>query len=629
MKYLPVTPVCHQEEKALAFLLVVSLTLFYFSSTWAAMYWIDPDRSNPVAAAILLVIVALPTACFLHRAMDITARMSLYPGTLPQTANLLTELWGQYLIIGIGGFIGGALFRSLALPASVGCLLGISVIAIVTNLPLPRKKDYSTRTLRGRRLISRPEAFQRMLCHIKQHEPLVAWAGLPYPDRLCTTHFCITGSTGSGKTVLMRLLMQTVLPFIKADTQMRALIYDAKQDIMEILSGMPICCDIKIMNPLDKRSYAWDMARDVTSVFIAIQVASVLIPQEKGDNRFFSEAARDLFSAVMIAYHYTRPLEWTFADVLLTLSDSQETEMFLKSCKQTRRIAKKYYSLTDAKVVSNIEITVGVSVALFTPIAALWSKSTNKISLKDWVDEESILVLGNDDSLRAPLDAINRVLFQRITELILAKPNSESRKTWFFLDELKEASRLPNLDRLMTKGRSKGCRAVLAWQAIEGLREVYGNNIADEIAGMCANKAFLRTDSHETAKWNSQVIGEIEVSQWTRGHQSGGESMNEQIIKKELILPSQFMDMDRAGEDGFEGYFITPETGVYYDKIPFAHALCDLGSESNFIPRDDEDQLLESDDTEEELMEEEECSLDDITEMSFNDCTDFDDFDDD
>ncbi|MGV2342203.1 MAG UNVERIFIED_CONTAM: type IV secretion system DNA-binding domain-containing protein [Planctomycetaceae bacterium] len=48
-------------------------------------------------------------------------------------------------------------------------------------------------------------------------------------------HFLAVGTTGSGKTVVMRLLMQSVLPEIGSGNDVRAVIYDAKQDMMSIL----------------------------------------------------------------------------------------------------------------------------------------------------------------------------------------------------------------------------------------------------------------------------------------------------------------------------------------------------------------------------------------------------------
>jgi type IV secretory pathway TraG/TraD family ATPase VirD4 len=124
-----------------------------------------------------------------------------------------------------------------------------------------------------------------------------------------------------------------------------------------------------------------------------------------------------------------------------------------------------------------------------------------------------VLVLGNDDSVRAAMDAINQVLFQRASELVLRKPNSWSRRSWFFLDEVREAGKLAGLPRLMNKGRSKGVCVALGFQDIHGMKSVYGAELALELVGQCSNKVLLRLESAETAKWASETVGQYEEIQ--------------------------------------------------------------------------------------------------------------------
>ncbi len=94
-------------------------------------------------------------------------------------------------------------------------------------------------------------------------------------------------------------------------------------------------------------------------------------------------------------------------------------------------------------------------------IAASWERSSRSISLREWLETESILILGNDEATRTALDAINQVIFKRLSELVLAQSESESetRRTWIFLDELRQGGRLEELSALLTKGRSKGAQA--------------------------------------------------------------------------------------------------------------------------------------------------------------------------
>jgi hypothetical protein len=71
------------------------------------------------------------------------------------------------------------------------------------------------------------------------------------PQRAAYGHFAIIGATGSGKTLLQRLLMQSVLPRIGKGLDQRALIYDAKQDLHSLLGGLGLRCPIATFHPLD------------------------------------------------------------------------------------------------------------------------------------------------------------------------------------------------------------------------------------------------------------------------------------------------------------------------------------------------------------------------------------------
>ncbi|MCI0538823.1 MAG: type IV secretion system DNA-binding domain-containing protein [Verrucomicrobiales bacterium] len=90
-----------------------------------------------------------------------------------------------------------------------------------------------------------------------------------FPSHVATNHFAFVGTTGSGKTLLQRLLMQSALTTVGHGHGHRAVVYDAKQDTLSILSGMRIGCPVHVLNPLDARSVAWDMAADVESPAVA------------------------------------------------------------------------------------------------------------------------------------------------------------------------------------------------------------------------------------------------------------------------------------------------------------------------------------------------------------------------
>ena len=122
-----------------------------------------------------------------------------------------------------------------------------------------------------------------------------------------------------------------------------------------------------------------------------------------------------------------------------------------------------------------------------------------------------MLILGEDETNRAALAVVNRLIFTRATEPLRKQPDRPNIPTWIFLDELRDLGRIDALNRLLLKGRSKNVCVVLGFQDIEGLREVYGDKVANEIVGQCVHYAFLKLNSPTTADWASHAIGEQEV----------------------------------------------------------------------------------------------------------------------
>jgi len=467
---------------------------------------------------------------------------------------------------------------------------------------------------RGRGLISFDEA--KSIAHAKKRveDPGILFGLLDLPSKIATTHFLVAGATGSGKTLTLRLLMQSVLRHIGEGRDTRALIYDAKQDMFSILHGMGLASKIVTLNPFDERCAAWNMAKDITSPATAQQIATILIPEEKhSSNPYFSDAARALLTGVFISFIKAAPGAWTFRDVVYAMKSSSRLRGILERYPETKDLIEQYFS--NEKTSNDVISTVATKMQRYEYIAAAWDRATTQISLRDWLTDEYILVLGNDEATRTALDAINQVIFKRLTELVLAQSESDTRRTWVFLDELRQAGKLDGMNSLLTMGRSKGACAVLGFQDIEGLSSVYGDREAAELVGLCANKAILRTDSPGTAKWASSLFGEREILEYRRSKNEGSgsssstfkigdthssqtsESLSEQVAKREVLLPSEIMDMATTSLDtSLPGYYIIPEIGAYGVRISGPWIKSELRQANadvpNIIKRPEEHQYL-------------------------------------
>lgn len=290
----------------------------------------------------------------------------------------------------------------------------------------------------------------------------------------------------------------------------RALIYDAKLEVLPQLHSMGLSDRVVVFNPFDARGSAWDICQDVREPATAKELAKILYPKSEHDSApFFQDSGQALISGAMVALMHVRADRWTLRDVVVAFRSIESIKALLLSCEHTEHYVDQF--LKAPKNAHNILASIASKLAPFEAVAALWSTAENKYSLTQWLREEKIIVLGNDDSYRASLDPLNKAIFQRAVELFLAKGKSETGRTWFFLDEIREAGNLDMLGRLMTKGRFAGASVVLGFQDVEGLRDAFGPKRAHEILAMCANKIVLRVESPETAKWAEEVFGNVET----------------------------------------------------------------------------------------------------------------------
>jgi type IV secretory pathway TraG/TraD family ATPase VirD4 len=362
---------------------------------------------------------------------------------------------------------------------------------------------------------------------------------------------------------------------------------------------LPGC--IKVLNPFDRRGAAWDMAADVTAPATAQQIAAILIPVEKNSSQpFFANAARHLLYGVLLAFIGLAPGQWTFRDVCLALRSEEWLRDILARSEHTEHLVAMY--LNEGDTLNSVKATIATKMMPYEVVAAAWSRTASKVRLRDFLDpgrERLVLVLGNDESNRDAVDAINRVLLRRLSELIIAQPESEERRTWIFFDEVREAGRLDGLGSLLLRGRSKGACVVLGFQDIDGLKDVYGEHQAQELVGQCAYKAILRLESPTTAEWASRHFGARErvvrrqSQSVTMGQGFGTQSgLNEQLEKTEIVLPIQLLRIPPPLQGRLTGYYLTP-VAHYENTVAFGSLLQGRAPDVAFAPRDEADQYLE------------------------------------
>lgn len=473
--------------------------------------------------------------------------------------------------------------------ALVHCLLSFAVVFPRRDKPAPPNDPVPWTYRRGRLRLPIGYARQRMREWVAEHPPLaysVRWMGFTIPDHATEPNFLVVGAQGSGKTLLLKELMLSVFRLVEKGYGIRALVFDAKRDIVPFISKAT-SAQIHILDPLDARGEAWDMAADLMDPAAARHVASILVPEPQGqESRFWTESARLLLHGILHALILSVPGRWTLRDVLVFVRNPTRAKQLLTSFPLTADVLSLYGG-TDVAALNAFQ-TLYATLAHLEPVAAAWEKAEKRFSLSRWMEEESIVVLGNDWMHASILSAINRVLFRRLVELVLTQPDTREAHTWFFLDELKESGRLEGLNQLMTNGRSKGARVACAFQDLRGLQSVLGEKEADEIVGLCGYTSFLRLSSEPTAEWASRVLGEIEFWQdsWTHGQYS---SVTWSVVTKRAVLASELLSVSPPDNMRIWGSHLIPPVNmfVHMGRIPCDLQCTAIGPpKSAFVKRD-------------------------------------------
>jgi hypothetical protein len=400
--------------------------------------------------------------------------------------------------------------------------------------------------------------------------PQLEWGGLCLPWTEVTHQFLVVGSPGSGKSLLILLAMQGALRQVAQLPDHRAFIYDAKNELLPRLVAMGH--NPTLFNPFDTRSVAWAIRTDVRNAAQAAQVAAALIPMpEGGKDSFWVQSSRLVLAAIMTAFSILSSNTWTLRDVLLTLRSSGRIEELLKQVPETSHIWENIRG--DGKTESNLIASLLSSMQRYEVVASLMEKATEEFSIRQWAkDSGGILLVPNLRRYSEVLTPFHRLFIQMISDETLSLPDSTSRRTFLFLDELRNLGRIQCLFALINEGRSRGIVTVAGTQSLEGIQAVYGEKEGQEILGQFRSKIFLRNDSHITANWISEHIGKVthyvvSRSRTTSYGKDGSTSTTVSYSRRTepLILPSEIMSMP-VPEPGGWFYLINdlPSVGGVY-----------------------------------------------------------------
>jgi hypothetical protein len=114
---------------------------------------------------------------------------------------------------------------------------------------------------------------------------------------------------------------------------------------------------------------------------------------------------------------------WGLSDVVQACLSERNLRNILSLTEEGRDLIATHLDGDTAS--KSVLSTLRTRLFPFKSVAALWKINRAKgrtFSLKNFLESNQILILGNNQSATAPIQAINQVLFKRLSELLLDLP---------------------------------------------------------------------------------------------------------------------------------------------------------------------------------------------------------------
>lgn len=410
---------------------------------------------------------------------------------------------------------------------TVGCTLALILFTYRGRDILGVKK------LRGGDLATVKE-LSKLLKRLKQ-DSKIKISGLPLVKDSETQHLLLTGTTGSGKTNMLKEL----LPQIRIIGD-RAIVFDVTGEFVDRFYNPET--DL-ILNPLRQDSVSWLPWNDCNTDEDYNNLASAFVDSTSNQSdRYWEDAARSVLVEALKKQESDKSIE----SMLLMLKRAE----FRDFC--------DYFSDTDAAGFVSKEsdkATTSVRSMLISKIDKLKVlKDGGDFSIKNWVngaDKKGWLFISckpNDlDTLRPLISAWANIAIKGMFD----RPHSgENKKMWFIMDELPAMQRIPSLSMVLAQGRKYGACVVAGIQNIAQLDGIYDRSGAQELLDLFRTKFFFAVGDNVIAEYASKSLGEVEIKETKESLSYGSNTMrdgvniNTTLRIKRLVLPDEVKNLE-------------------------------------------------------------------------------------
>ena len=329
-------------------------------------------------------------------------------------------------------------------------------------------------------------------------------------------HFKLIGTTGTGKSTVIRELLEGALR--RGD---RAVIADPDGSYLNRFYDASRG-DV-ILSPFHSGAARWDLFAEMTTMFDADQLAHSLIAQTDGAEGPWRSYARVFLTSVLRQLHRVKRDDVSQLYQLLSVTPVEDLRDLLGDTP-----AGPYLAENNGKFFSAVRAVANTYLGALEHIAA--QTASQRISVREWIRSGQggggVLFLPYRANEIASLRSIISTWMRLAIFETMSQPEGDQR-LWFIVDELDALGQIDGLKDALARLRKFGGRCVLGLQSISQVSGTYGRAEAQTIVENCGNTLILRCSASEgggTARFASQLIGEREIlrAQVTRGSSSSG-----------------------------------------------------------------------------------------------------------
>jgi type IV conjugative transfer system coupling protein TraD len=387
-------------------------------------------------------------------------------------------------------------------------------------------------------------------------------ANLSMPKNFECRHTLIHGTTGSGKSVCIRELLDQIRK--RGD---RAIIYD--KGCGYISAYYREKTDI-ILNPLDERTASWHLWNECRDSTDFDSLAAALMPLPTGAvDPFWINAARTIFAAA--ARQMKKQDDCSMINLLKSLltADLATMENFLRGTEAETLVSEK---------IEKTAVSIKSVLATYLKSLKYVKDEENPFSIRRWVQDDTQsnwLFISSLSDRHETLKPLISMWLDLAANALMSLTPSDTRRIWIILDELPTLQRLPYLPECFAESRKFGGCLVAGLQSIAQLRKIYGTNAAEEISGLCNSRIFFREPSSETAQWVSRELGQAEIEEikegisYSESAMRSGISISKQQSNRQIVNASEIMRLnDLEAYIRLPGKFPITKIQLEYKKYP-------------------------------------------------------------